>query len=102
MSDPALGLIGLCARAGKLVSGEQACDQQVKRGAAKLVLVDQGASPLTRKAFQDACAYYKVPLRLVPEGALGAAIGRPGRKAAAITDQALANRISQLLTDTQH
>ena len=48
------------------------------------------------KAITDACAYRQVPLIRAPEYALGDAIGKPGRMAAAITDEKLARRVIEL------
>ena len=93
----ALGSLGLAMRAGRVQSGADACDKLIKAGSACLILIDAGASPATRKAMTDACAYYSVPYRLVPAGELGRAIGRSGRMAAAITDRAFAARLIALL-----
>lgn len=72
-NEKALGLLGLCARAGRLLSGEQACDQAVKKQSAYLILIDESASFNTRKGMTDACAYYQVPARFLPAASLGAA-----------------------------
>ncbi len=95
----ALGLLGLCARAGKLLSGEQACDQAVKKRSAFLILIDESASFNTRKGMMDACTYYRVPARFLPAASLGAAIGRPERMVCAVTDSKLAERLMQLLPE---
>lgn len=94
----ACNMLGLCARAGRLVSGQQAVETALKAGKAKLVLVDAGASDGTKKALNDACRYRGVELIQMGEQALGNAIGRPGRMAAAVTDAPFAERIRQLLT----
>ena len=95
----ALGSLGLAMKAGRVQSGEENCLKLIRSGAACLVLIDAGASASSRKALSDACAYYKVPCRLIPENDLGQAIGRPGRMAAVITDQSLAARLSALIGD---
>ena len=95
----ALGSLGLAMKAGKVQSGADVCDKLIKAGAACLILIDAGASPASRKALTDACAFYQVPYRLVPPEELGRAIGRPGRMAAAVTDKTLATRLSALLDD---
>ena len=96
MNRPALNLLGLCMRAGRLVSGEQAVLNAIRSGKARLVVVDAGASQNTQKMFADSCEYYDVARIMAPEGALGAAIGRPGRMAAAVTDEGFARRIQEL------
>ena len=93
----ALGMLGLSARAGKIQSGEQACELAVRRGQAYLVLLDGAASQGTRKAFTDACAHHSIPIRQTDADALGAAIGKPGRRVAVITDGKLAQKLADML-----
>ena len=91
-----LSMLGLCARAGRLVSGVQAVDIALKKGEAKIVLIDEDASENTKKQMSDACAHKKTPLITVSACSLGDAIGKPGRMIAAVTDQSFAGRILQL------
>lgn len=95
----ALGLLGLCARAGKVQSGEQACQLSIKHGQAQLILLDGAASKGTRKAFCDACTYYSIPIRLTDADALGWAIGKPDRRVAVITDKKLAQKLTAMLPE---
>lgn len=63
--------LGLGARAGKLVYGAQGVQQAIKKGKAKLVVIDGSASDNTKKEFSDACDYYHTRLILLEEsGAL--------------------------------
>ena len=96
MTDRALSMLGLCMRAGRLVSGEDAVLTAIRRGTARLVIVDASASENTRKMFADSCAYYGVERLIAPGDALGAAIGKPGRKAVAVTDDGFAASIRKL------
>ena len=50
-----LSLLGLAARAGKVVSGEFAVEKSVKSGKTFLVLVAEDASANTKKNFSDMC-----------------------------------------------
>ncbi len=88
-----LGMLGLCARAGKLITGEKACVQVARSGAACAMLLDGAASPNAVKAVSQACATHGVPLIRTAPGALGDAIGKPTRMAAAITDAGMAARV---------
>lgn len=97
--NKALNMLGLCARAGKLVSGSQSVESALKSGKAKLVLVDEDASALSKKELSDACAYRGVPKAEIQKQALGASIGKPGRMMAAVTDESFAERICQLLKE---
>ena len=92
----ALNMLGLCMRAGKLVSGEKACVQAVRMGSACAVVLDRAAAKNATKAVTDACSWHEVPLMYAPENELGYAIGKPGRMVAAITDPSFADRILQL------
>lgn len=95
----AMGLLGLCTRAGKVQSGEQAVELAIRRKQAVLVLLDGAASAGTRKAFQNACAYHTIPIRLTDAEALGEAIGKPGRRVAVITDGKLAQKLAEMLPE---
>ena len=91
-----LNMLGLCMRAGKLVSGEKAAIQAVRAGSACAVVLDRAAAKNAVKAVTDACNWHEVPLLFAPENELGWAIGKPGRMVAAITDPSFADRILQL------
>ena len=92
----ALSMLGLCARAGKLVSGEKACLQLIRGGGAFAVLIDASAAKNAVKSITDACVHHQVTLLTAPENELGSAIGKPGRMVAAITDAKLAERVIEL------
>ena len=85
-----LGLIGLCARAGRLTSGEDACEKLIRAGKARVAFLDEGASANARKALRNACESYGVTLVTLPEGELGRVSGKPGRMAAATADESFA------------
>ena len=93
----ALGSLGLAMRSGRVQCGEAVCDRLIKTGEAKLILIDGGISAGSRKAITDACRYYGVPWRAVPAGELGQAVGKPGRRTAAVTDETFAARLSAML-----
>lgn len=94
--DRMLNMLGLCARAGRLVTGEKACVQAIRAGGAHAALLDGAASANAVKALTDACNSHGVPLVRTGEFALGDAIGKPGRMAAVITDARMAARIIEL------
>ncbi|MEE1200044.1 MAG: ribosomal L7Ae/L30e/S12e/Gadd45 family protein [Christensenellales bacterium] len=92
----AMGMLGLCARAGKLISGEKACLKTIRSSKACVVLMDATAAKNTEKSITDACAYHEVPLLRTPEYILGNAIGKPGRMVVAVIDPGFARQIIQL------
>lgn len=94
--DKLLSMLGLCARAGKLITGEKAVVQAVRTGSACAAVLDGAASENAVKAVGQACQTHGVPLVRTGAFALGDAIGKPSRMAAAITDAGFAGRILQL------
>ena len=93
-----LNMLGLSARAGKLITGEKACVQAIRAGTACVALLDGAASANAVKAMSDACVSHGVPLVRTGEYQLGDAIGKPGRMAAAVTDAGMAAKIIELST----
>ena len=96
MNRRALDMLGLCARAGKLITGEKAVVQAIRSGACHLAVLDGGVAANGEKAVSQACSTHGVALVRTQPEALGAAIGRPGRMAAAVTDAGMARRLEQL------
>lgn len=92
----ALSMLGLCARAGRLVTGEKACVQAIRAGSVYVMLLDGVASENAVKAVEQACHTHGVPLVRTGEYELGDAIGKPGRMAAGVTDAKMARRIIEL------
>jgi len=94
-----LELLGLANRAGKVRSGEEFSIKAVKAGDARLAFMDEGASALAKRTFEKAIEGSGVPLIYVPEGALGIAIGKPGRMAAVVTDEGFAKKMISIHGD---
>ena len=91
-----LGMLGLCARAGALITGEKACIQQIRAGKARAAVLDGAAADNAVKAVGQACQTHGVPLVRTGPFELGDAIGKPGRMAAVITEPGLAERVTEL------
>ncbi len=96
MNSRAMSMLGLCARAGRLVTGEKAVVQAVRAGSCCVVLLDGGVAPNGLKAVTQACETHQVPLFRTDPGQLGQAVGRPGRMAVAVTDPGMAARVIEL------
>lgn len=93
-NSKALSLLGLAAKAGRLVSGEFATEKAVKSRDAFLVIVAQDASDNTKKMFSNMCTYYEVPiLMLEDKKKLGHAIGKEFRASIAVQDSGFAKAI---------
>lgn len=92
------GLLGLAAKAGKIVSGEFCTEREVKSGKAALVLVADDASDNTKKKFKNMCDFYKVPIYFYKDkDTLGHAIGKEFRASLAVLDQGFAGGIGKHL-----
>ena len=91
-------LLGLCQKAGKLVSGEFSVENAIKGGKACLVIVSNDASENTSKKFRDKCDYYEVPFYMFGDKEkLGHAIGKDVRTSIAITDDGFAKSFQKNL-----
>ena len=83
-----LSNLGLCVRAGHLVTGEELVLEVIRNGKAQLVVLTTDASENTAKRIQDKCTHYEIPLHVAfTRGQLGDAIGKAERVVVAITDK---------------
>ncbi len=91
-----LNMLGLCMRAGRVISGEKACVQAIRAGAACCAIMDRAAAGNAVKSVTNACEFHQVPLIWAEEDSLGYAIGKPGRMVAVVTDPSMAEKIINL------
>lgn len=83
--------LGFAQRAGKIRTGDFACEKALKSGMAYLIALDASVSEATRARYEGMCERAEIPCLLVTD--MDAAIGRYGRKIAAITDSGFARTI---------
>jgi ribosomal protein L7Ae-like RNA K-turn-binding protein len=96
--DRILSMLGLAAKAGKIVSGEFSTEKAIKSGKAFLVIVSEEASENTKKIFRDKCSFYEIPIYLyASKEMLGNAIGRQFRASLAVLDPGFANSLEEKL-----
>lgn len=96
--DKILSLLGIAAKSGSVVSGEFATEKAVKDGKAYLVIVASDASDNTKKLFDNATAFYQVPMYLYADKeSLGHFIGKEFRASLAITNEGLARSLEDKL-----
>lgn len=92
--DKVLSMLGLAAKAGKVVSGEFSTEKAIKARKAYIVMVAEDASDNTKKAFRDSCDYYRIPFAIyVTKEALGHCIGKQMRASLAVLDEGLGKEI---------
>ena len=94
--EPFYSLLGIAMRAGALTFGQDGVLKAISSGAARMVLLDSGASDNTKKKISDSCRYYGVELFETAQGRLGDAVGKPGRMSAAAAKGTLGDRLYEL------
>ena len=95
-----LSFIGICMKAGHLVSGEFSVEKAVKSGHAWLVLVAADASANSKKQYTNMCTYYQVPLYFISsKEELGHALGKEYRASLAVQDENMAKALIKKLQD---
>lgn len=100
MNERLLQLLGLAARARKVVSGEELVVNEIRSNNAKLVLLATDASKNSNKKIQDKCTFYNVEYHVFGDRyQLGHAIGKEARVAIAIVDSGFAKKMSSLLNE---
>lgn len=98
----ALGLIGLATKAGKTITGAQGCENAIKNDKAELVILAADASENTKIPIIRLCRYKEIILReFADKESLGKYTGSEYRAIIVINDKGLANRILELIDDTQ-
>lgn len=101
MQDRVLSLLGLAAKAGKVVSGGFSAEEAVKSRKARLVIIAGEAQENTAKRFTDKCGHYKIPYRFYStKEKLGRAVGKQSRAVIAVMDSGFAGNLLKLFEDT--
>ena len=100
MNDRLLNFLGLCKRAGRLISGADTVAKAAAEHKAILILAADDLSPNSRKEVAYAAEKYGVPLRQLGRSKeeLSFALGRHCG-IAAITDSGFADKILSLLDE---
>lgn len=93
-----LSLLGLCQRAGQLISGEELVLDDVRKRKVSLVILANDASANTEKKVKDKCSYYTIPAYMTSDRyALGQAIGKEARVVLGVRSEGFAKKIAALL-----
>lgn len=91
-----LNTLGLCARARKIVTGEDLVLEAIRKGKAKLVFLANDAGPNTTKSIKDKSAFYNVDvIDSFSSEDLSKAIGAKNRKVVAVTDEGFAKNLKK-------
>lgn len=93
-----VSLLGLCARARKLVTGEELVIKGVRKKNVYLVIAANDASDGTKKKLQDKCNFYNIPLKFIADrDMIGSAIGKHGRVVVGVIDKGFAGKLLSIL-----
>ncbi|MBQ4347815.1 MAG: ribosomal L7Ae/L30e/S12e/Gadd45 family protein [Firmicutes bacterium] len=93
-------MLGLCARARRLVSGDMLCEKAVKEKKAELIILAEDASKNTREKYMALCR--KNAVEILEYGSLyklGHSIGKGDRATIGLQDAGFAKKILQLAAE---
>ncbi|MGI6527277.1 MAG: L7Ae/L30e/S12e/Gadd45 family ribosomal protein [Caldicoprobacterales bacterium] len=94
ISEKFLSLLGLCQKAGKLVSGTMQCESAIRSGKASLVILSEEASDATREKFVHLCNNQNINIIIFgTKYQLGGAIGKGSRTLLAVIDESFCKMI---------
>lgn len=94
MAGNAIGLIGLCRRAGKTACGEFAVQAEFKRGKCRLLIIAADSTEKVIEHYTRLSENAGVPYIIISDKhSLGAITKGPNRMVIAITDQKFAEGI---------
>ena len=93
------GFLGLCARAGQLIFGQEACVDAVRRHKAGIILLDKTSSANTRKRFLDTCATHETLLYGMEDGAIAKAVGKDVCRVVAVKPGGMTKKMIDLFQD---
>ena len=96
--NKALGLIGISAKAGKIVYGADSCIEAIKKYKVKLLVVSKEASEKTKKNFKFYAEKYKVNICIYgTTEELSKCIGKKNKVVVGILEENLANEIQKII-----
>jgi len=87
MSEKLIGALGLACRARGMAVGQQAVEEALRRGKARLLLIDPSVSAGSAKQWKASAATFGVPILELPEiGLLERATGKENARVACVSD----------------
>lgn len=102
INDKLYSLLGLCQRAGKLVSGGMLCENAIRSGKARMVIISNEASEGTMDKFTNLCRYYNIELVIAGQKEqLGRAIGKFSRTVLVVLDKVFKEMLTNLINENE-
>ncbi len=103
INDKFLSLLGLCQKAGKMISGSMQCESAIRSGKAYLVIISEEASEATKDEFTHLCTSRDLPFIIAGgKDELGSAIGKYSRTLLAVSDSAFKDMLLKEYREIQH
>ena len=100
MQNNGLGLLGLCKKAGRMVSGDYACRDALSKGKTYVILLASDASEHLKRSYKGLCRDYGIPcLQYVTKAEIGRACGRETAAVISINDEGFSKQFVRLLTE---
>ena len=97
INNKLLGLLGICAKAGKITSGADACLEDMKTNKLKLLILSEDASDKTKKNYIYYANKYNVPVIIIGNNEdLSKAVGKKNRAIIGIKDSNLSIEIQKI------
>ncbi|MBZ4645908.1 MAG: hypothetical protein PWR27_2 [Petroclostridium sp.] len=97
MNDKLYSMIGLAQKAGKVASGEESCEKDIKAGKSMLIIIAEDSSANTKKKFSNMCTYRNIPFfEFGTKELLGKFTGKDYRAVLSIRDINFAKSIKSL------
>jgi len=97
-NNRALSLLGMAARARKIITGEELVVKGIQSQKVFLVIMTTDAATNTRKKIIDKCTFYEVPyIEKFDRNELGHAIGKISRVVVGVTDKGFSKEIERLI-----
>lgn len=89
-----LGLLGICAKAGAIVSGTDACMEAIDKKKIKLILVAEDASSRTKEHFKIKCDKESIPIIIFANiDEISKPIGKKNKAVIGIKNKSLSDEI---------
>ncbi|MCG8402385.1 MAG: L7Ae/L30e/S12e/Gadd45 family ribosomal protein [Firmicutes bacterium] len=95
MNGRIAGMLGLCRRAGKVISGTTVVEKGILRHEVKMLVLAADAAPRSKEKFIGLAREHKIPVVFyATKDELGKLLGKAPRTVAAITDEQIARGIA--------
>lgn len=103
MQDKFLQFLGLSKKAKKLIEGYNKCEEFIKKGNIKLLILSQDVSENTKDKFEKLSINYNVPIRqCYLKEELGYALGREEISVLGVTDENFCKKLIELLNENKN